>query len=630
MTGHCQRADGSAKIDKIDFRSGDKRVFPIVKRSFTIAYLNTGKGGWLKKLIPDSIVEEIKSKNDIADVISSYVTLKRSGSHMQGLCPFHSEKSPSFTVFAGTQSFYCFGCAAAGDVVTFIRKIENLDYPEALQFLAARCGVKIPEENEAGNRGIRKSRILEMNREAARFFRTQMLASSEAKSYFINRGLTRETVNRFGLGYSGKRGYELADHLKKLGYTEDEMLGAMLLGKSERGIFPYFRNRVMFPIIDTAGQIIGFGGRVMDNSNPKYLNTPETPAFNKGRNLFALNFARTHCEKELILCEGYMDVIAMHAAGFCNAVATLGTALTQEQARLIKRYTGKVIISYDNDNAGHAASDRASKILTEAGLEVRILRIKDAKDPDEYIKTFGKDAFRRLLSESETKFDFILNNVLARYDISTDTGKIRAAAELCEQIGRFYSAVERELYTEKTASVLGLSKESLESEIKKQVKKRSSAESGNFEKQLRNKSLGIGDKINPEHASNPRAAAAEEALLGIMMLHPERLVQTLGDKPPLTEEDFITAFNRRVFTAIKKLCANGVTDVGALGAEFSCEEMGRIYEMQLKREGLDSASDAVFYDNITALRALHAGGETDIEKLISAKLSGQGIKKEKE
>ncbi len=581
-------------------------------------------------MIPDNIIEEIKAKNDIADVISTYVTLKRSGTHMQGLCPFHSEKSPSFTVFTGTQSFYCFGCAAAGDVVTFIRRIENLDYPEALRFLASRCGVRIPEENGTDKQGIRKSRILEMNREAARFFRTQLLASEQAKAYLINRGLKRETVNRFGLGYSGKKGFELADHLKKLGYTEDEMLGAMLLGKSERGVFPYFRNRVMFPIIDTAGQVIGFGGRVMDNTNPKYLNTPETPAFNKGRNLFALNFARTKCEKEIILCEGYMDVIAMHAAGFGNAVATLGTALTQEQARLIKRYTGKVIISYDNDSAGHAASDRASKILTEAGLEVRILRIRDAKDPDEYIKTFGEDAFRRLLSESETKFDFILNNTLAKYDINTDNGKIHAASELCGQIAAFYSAVERELYTEKAASVLGLSKESLESEIKKQVRKRNSTENGNFEKRLRNKALGIGDRINPEYASNPRAAAAEEALLGIMMLHPERLVQTLGENTPLDDTDFITSFNRRVFAALKKNCADGITDVGALGSEFSCEEMGRIYEMQLKREGLDSASDEVFYDNITALKALHAGVETDLEKLISAKLSGQGINREKE
>ncbi len=582
------------------------------------------------KLIPDNIIEEIKAKNDIADVISAYVTLKRSGSHMQGLCPFHSEKTPSFTVFTGTQSFYCFGCAAAGDVVTFVRRIENLDYPEALRFLAARCGVKIPEDNENGNYGIRKSRILELNREAARFFRTLLLSSDEAKAYLIKRGLRRETVNRFGLGYSGKRGYEVADHLKKLGYTEEEMHGAMLLGKSDRGMFPYFRNRVMFPIIDTAGQVIGFGGRVMDNSNPKYLNTPETPAFNKGRNLFALNFARTECQKELILCEGYMDVISMHAAGFRNAVATLGTSLTQEQARLMKRYTEKVVIAYDNDGAGRAAADRASRLLGDAGLEVRILRIKDAKDPDEYIKTFGQDAFRRLLSESETKFDFMLRNVLTKYDINTDSGKIRAASELCEQIGGIYSAVERELYTEKTAAALGLSKESLESEIKKQVRKRNTAESGNFEKRLRNKALGIGDRINPEHAANPRAAAAEEALLGIMMLHPERLSQTLGSDPPLKDEDFITTFNRRVFTALKKLYSEGTTDVGALGAEFSCEEMSRIYEMQLKREGLDSASDEVFYDNITALRSLHAEEEKDIEKLISAKLAGQSAKKEKE
>ena len=351
-------------------------------------------------MIPDNVIEEIKVRNDIADVIGTYVTLKRAGSNMNGLCPFHNEKTPSFIVFNATQSFYCFGCGAAGDVVTFIRRIENLDYVEALRYLAKRSGVTIPEEEKSG--GVRRSRIFEMNKEAARFFRSQLLLSKEAKAYIIKRGLTKRTVDRFGLGYSGLRGYELIDHLKRLGYNEDEMVTAKLAGKNEKGYYPFFRNRVMFPIIDTAGAIIGFGGRVMDNSTPKYLNTPDTPAFNKGRNLFALNYAKDHCSEELILCEGYMDVIALHSAGFQNAVATLGTALTQEQARLIKRYTGKVVISYDGDKAGKAATDRASAILTEAGVDVRILQVTDAKDPDEYIKAFGAEAFSRLLKGSET------------------------------------------------------------------------------------------------------------------------------------------------------------------------------------------------------------------------------------
>ena len=571
-------------------------------------------------MIPDNVIEEIKVRNDIADVIGTYVTLKRAGSNMNGLCPFHNEKTPSFIVFNATQSFYCFGCGAAGDVVTFIRRIENLDYVEALRYLAKRSGVTIPEEEKSG--GVRRSRIFEMNKEAARFFRSQLLLSKEAKAYIIKRGLTKRTVDRFGLGYSGLRGYELIDHLKRLGYNEDEMVTAKLAGKNEKGYYPFFRNRVMFPIIDTAGAIIGFGGRVMDNSTPKYLNTPDTPAFNKGRNLFALNYAKDHCSEELILCEGYMDVIALHSAGFQNAVATLGTALTQEQARLIKRYTGKVVISYDGDKAGKAATDRASAILTEAGVDVRILQVTDAKDPDEYIKAFGAEAFSRLLKGSETKFDFVLRQTLGKFDISTDDGKIKASKELCKEIASVSSAVERELYVDKASKTLGISKESLDTEIRKTVRSRNRDSEAAFTKQMQNRALGIGDKINPEHSLNPRAAAAEEAILGIMMLFPEKAVEIASGKIALAPDDFVTSFNRRVFSAILEMAAEGKHDVGSLGADFSREEMSRIYEMQVKRNGLDSSSETVLKDNIYALKNAKAATDMDLDKLIKAKLAG--------
>ena len=573
-------------------------------------------------MIPDNIIDEIKARNDIADVIGTYVTLKRAGSNMNGLCPFHNEKTPSFTVFNGTQSFYCFGCAAAGDVVTFIRKIENLDYVEALRFLAKRSGVTIPEEEERSG-GLRRTRIYEMNKAAARFFRSQLLLSSDAKGYIIKRGLTQKTVDRFGLGYSGAKGYELIDHLRKLGYTEDEMVTAKLAGKNERGYYPFFRNRVMFPIIDVTGAVIGFGGRVMDDSQPKYMNTPDTPAFSKGRNLFALNYAKDHCSEEIILCEGYMDVIALHSAGFRNAVATLGTALTQEQARIIKRYTNRVIISYDGDRAGKAATDRASSILTDAGLDVRILRVTDAKDPDEYIKTFGSEAFSRLIKGSDTKFDYTVKTVLAKYDVQTDDGKIKAAKEFCQEIAGIYSAVERELYTDKAAKVLGVSRESLESEIKKALRARNREMSDAFTKTMQNKSLGIGDRINPEHSQNPKAVAAEEAILGIMMLFPERVEEIASGKVMLNADDFVTSFNKRIFSALLALHSEGRHDVSALGAEFSQEEMGRIYEIQVKRNGLDSQSETVLADNIYALKNARAVTETDIDMIIRAKLSGK-------
>ncbi len=573
-------------------------------------------------MIPENIIEEIKARNDITDVISAYVTLKRAGSHSQGLCPFHNEKSPSFTVFAGTQSFYCFGCQAAGDVVTFVRKIENLDYVESIRFLAKRAGITIPEESDVKS-GVRRSRVLEMNREAAKFFRSQLLSSTDAKGYLVQRGIRRETVNKFGLGYSGLRGYEVVDHLRRLGYSNEEMLVGKILGRGERGEFPYFRNRVMFPIIDVSGSVIGFGGRVMDNSKPKYLNSPDTPAFSKGSNLFALNFAKSACEKELILCEGYMDVIAMHAAGFTNAVATLGTALTNEQARLIKRYTNRVIMAYDSDGAGKTATDRGSRILADSGIDVRILRMKGAKDPDEYIKNFGAEAFRQLILGSETKFDYILSGVLAKHDVSAGDGKIKAASELCGEIAKFYSAVEQEIYISKASDVLGISKDSLASEVRKAVKRRNTADASNFQKKIRTQALGIGDRVNPEYSSNPAAGAAEEAIIGIMLLYPERIAQVCSEAPPITENDFVTAFNRRVFAAIKKLYTSGSRDESALGEEFSTEEMGRIFRMKIKREGLDSASDEVFADNITALKASHANGESDLDKMIAAKRAGK-------
>lgn len=571
-------------------------------------------------MIPDNVIEDIKARNDIADVIGTYVTLKRTGSNMTGLCPFHNEKTPSFVVFNGTQSFYCFGCAAAGDVVTFIRRIENLEYVEALRFLARRSGITIPEDEQRS--GVRKSRILEMNKTAARFFRSQLLTSKTAKEYVIKRGLTKKTVDRFGLGYSGLKGYELLDHLKQHGYTDDEMVAAKLAGKNERGYFPFFRDRVMFPIIDTSGSVIGFGGRVMGNQEPKYLNTPDTPAFNKGRNLFALNYAKEHCEESLILCEGYMDVIALHAAGFQNAVATLGTALTQEQARLIKRYTNKVVLSYDGDNAGKRATDRASKILGEVGIDVRVLRVTGAKDPDEYIKAYGADAFSRLLKGSDTKFDYVMKTVLSKYDAETVDGKIKASKELCDEIATVDSTVERELYIDKVSKQLGISKQSIEGDVNKALKVKNRERTASFGKQLQNKALGIGDRVNPEYSANPKAAAAEEAILGILMLYPEKKVKIASGEIKLTEEDFVTALNKRIFAELMRLHGEGVTDVGALGASFTQAEMERVYEIQIKRSGLDSTSDTVLLDNLYALKNAKASAETDLDKIIAAKLSG--------
>ncbi|MBO5374546.1 MAG: DNA primase, partial [Clostridia bacterium] len=326
-------------------------------------------------MIDPQIIEEIKFRNDIESVVSSYVTLKRAGSNFSGSCPFHSEKTPSFVVFPSTQSFYCFGCGAGGDAISFVMRAENIDYISAIKTLAQRGGITLPDtiDGATGEKGVGRQRILDMNKEAAKFFNKCLMdekLGAKAREYLITkRGLSPSILKRFGLGFAPDSFGMLHDYLKGLGYTDEEMYVGFLCGKGKTGkAYDYFRNRVMFPIIDTAGNIVAFGGRIMDNTEPKYLNTSDTPAFKKSRNLFALNFAKSKCEDMLILCEGYMDVISLHAAGFENAVATLGTAITSEQARIFSKYTKKVIISYDSDAAGQRAADKAFILLQEVGI----------------------------------------------------------------------------------------------------------------------------------------------------------------------------------------------------------------------------------------------------------------------
>lgn len=568
--------------------------------------------------IPETLIEDIKAKNDIADVISSYVTLKRAGSNMSGLCPFHSEKTASFIVFNASQTYHCFGCGAGGDVVTFVRKIENLEYVDALKFLAKRAGITIPEDEQKTGE-IRRSRLLELNRTAARFFFEAMKRSPQALEYFSKRQLSVETIKHFGLGYApNDRSFYKA--MREKGYTDNELVAARLCSRNDKGTYSYFYNRVMFPIFDVSGSVIAFGGRVLDNSEPKYLNSPDTPVFKKSRNLFALNYAKDAVnDRELILCEGYMDVIALHAAGFKNAVATLGTALTQEQARLMKRYADTIILSYDSDKAGRMATERALKIFSEVGMEVRVLQTENAKDPDEFIKKFGADAFRKLIEKSSSSFDFKLRSVLSQYDLTNPDAKLAAAKEVCKEAAKTESRVERELYVLKASEKLGISSDSLNHEVEIALKKRNSAEQKNYIAQMEKLQAGIGDRINPERSSNPKAAAAEEAILGILLTFPERIAQLDGDASPLKADDFVTAFNKRIFESLLSLHREGISDISALGADLSTEEMGRIYQLRLRREGLNSDVATALTDNITALKNAKAEKATDLDELINAK-----------
>lgn len=567
-------------------------------------------------MIDQSVIEEIKARNDIVDLVSSYVSLKRAGSNMLGLCPFHSEKTPSFTVFPARQGYYCFGCGAGGDAITFVRQIENLEYVPALEFLAKRVGITIPADATRRGVGFDRARMLSMNKEAARFFRECLFdqkLGAAARAYFEKRALSTATIKHFGLGYSPDGFSALTNHLHDLGYTDAEMTAGFLCGRSKKtgAPFDYFRNRIMFPIIDVSGNVIAFGGRVMDDSMPKYLNSSDTPVFKKSRNLFALNFARASCAEEMILCEGYMDVIAMHAAGFTNAVATLGTALTPEQARIMARYTKRVLISYDSDAAGQKAANRAIGILGEVGLDVRVLRIEGAKDPDEFIKKYGADKFRLQLSGSFSKFDFNMDGILSRHNIAIPDEKIKACAELTDLAAGIYSSAEREVYIAAAAKKLDISAESIRADVERKLRKKRSEYKREQAQKIVRQSAGYGDRVNPDFAKNVAAAKAEEAVLGMLLLFPEHRKAVRTGEVALTAADFFTEFGRRVFEAIEENDRDGSFAPSVLGQIFTPEEEGRITRMQLSRSALSDNGAAVFAENAAALRRERAAAASD-------------------
>lgn len=563
--------------------------------------------------LPQGFIEEIKYRNPIEDVISSYVTLKRAGSNHVGLCPFHNEKSPSFTVFSATRGFYCFGCGAGGDVITFIMKAENLDYMSALAFLAKRAGIKMPEtDTHAPRSEVSRERVLSMNRDAARFFH-EMLSRPEGQAglaYLRSRGLSDAVIRRFGLGFApdefNLRKNLFLDHMHAKGYTDKELITAFLCARSQKNgkLYPIFRNRVMFPVIDTTGSVVAFGGRVMDDSKPKYLNSADTPAFNKRRTLFALNFAKQSAGERLILCEGYMDVIAVHAAGLSNAVATLGTAITAEHARMLARYTKEVVIAYDMDDAGRAAAEKAIALLDSVGVPSKILKLEGAKDPDEYIRKKGADAFRLRVSSSENQFDYRCNSVLAAHDLTDFNDRLNAISEISALLATLHTDVERDVYIARLAEKLSVNPESLKNDVKKLQRRSEKKKERDFVQGEIRKSQGYGDRINPDRAKHVRAEKAERQILGILLLYPEMMKEVTSPPRALCEDDFLTVFNRRVFAAMcAAYDAYGTVDIGYLGESFSDEEIGRITEMQVARSALTVNTVSVVDENMRVLRA---------------------------
>ncbi|MBQ7979997.1 MAG: DNA primase [Oscillospiraceae bacterium] len=530
---------------------------------------------------PDQFILELKQNNPIDSVMSSYVSLNRRGRNCVCLCPFHSEKSPSCTVYLDNGSFYCFGCGTGGDVITFVMKIENLNYVEEIKFLADRAGMTMPDEAKNNEASRIKARVLEINRTAARFFHNTLAHSPDGEKgrrYFAERQLSPATITKYGLGYAPNDWHKLSNYLKSKDFTEDELVTANLCGRGRNGgIYDSFRDRVMFPIIDLRGNVIAFGGRIIDGSGPKYLNSSDTPVFKKSRNLFSLNFAKKSEEKRLILAEGYMDVIAINQAGFENVVATLGTALTQEQARLMSQYAEEIIIAYDSDGAGQNATHKAINLLSEVGVRTKIIHMEGAKDPDEYIKKFGAARFRQLLDKSGGAIEFELDKCGNGLDINSDEDRIEYLKRCVNVLADISSPIEREVYIGKLAETNRVSKEMLlqqvEGAIRRRINKAKSqewTEIRTFQKQY---------KSNPDSYRHPKEYKAEIGIIAYLANHPDE-AEYVSSK--ITSEQFVTDFNRKVYQVmLEKIKNSAFSDIHSLQSEFTADEMGKITEIEV-------------------------------------------------
>ena len=550
--------------------------------------------------IPDSFLDELRRNNDIVSVMTSYVNVKRTGRDYVCACPFHSEKTPSCHIYTESQSFYCFGCGAGGDVITFIRLIERLDYLESVRFLAQRSGMSMPEDEISDSGVNRRTRMLEMNREAARYFR-DVLLSAEGKAgmdYLIGRQLQPNTIRRYGLGFAPDGWHNLHYYMRGKGYSDDELEAGALIVRKNNSLYDKFRNRVMFPIIDRRGNVIAFGGRTLEASAPaKYLNSDETLVFQKRENLFSLNFAKNTKESCFILCEGYMDVIALNQAGFDNAVATLGTAITPQQANLMKRYTGEVVISYDSDEAGQKATMKAINLLGEAGISARVLKIPDAKDPDEYVKRFGAESFRHILNNTADAVEFEFNKLKIGVDMYTPAGKAEFLKRAIAFLAQLHSDTERMVYCSETAAATGQSASAIQELVKEKARKNRFFEQRETEKKLI-RGETKRDAINPDAVKFPVEEKAERGIIAYLFHSPDMLKEI---ERSITAEDFPTAFNRKVFISAAICIKSGANlEISSIGGEFTAEEMGRITGLCKQGDMLPYSRDRL-RDYISAL-----------------------------
>ncbi len=527
---------------------------------------------------PESFLTELSERNDIVDVVSGYVRLsKKSGSNLFGLCPFHSEKTPSFSVSPDKQIYHCFGCGKGGGVINFIMEIENLSFPEAVEFLAKRAGMPMPEEsNDSESRN--RARMLALNRDAARFFYERLVepGGQRAREYMQKRRIGPGTAKSFGLGFAPDAWYSLRDAMRAKGYSDQELFEAGLVRNRDGRVYDTFRNRLMFPVIDVRGNVIGFSGRILGDGEPKYMNSPETLVFNKSRNLFALNLAKKSKSGYMILVEGNIDVVSMHQAGFDSAVASLGTSLTPEQARLLSRYTAEVIIAYDNDGAGHKAAQRAIGILEKLELKVKVLALTGAKDPDEFIKARGPDAFRNLLEGSENQLDYRLRAVVEKYDLAQDAQKVEFLKEATELVARLPGTAERQVYAMRVAELAGVQADAVLSEVKQRRKRLFSRTERETQRQLlRGSQLARseGRRLYPDEASG----RAEEGIVGALLFDPA-LARRVSLPPP---EDFTAPALRHIYAELReRLDRGGELNTATLGGALSGEEMSLLVRLQ--------------------------------------------------
>lgn len=567
-------------------------------------------------MIPEDIINEIKYRNDIETAVSQYVNLKRRGKNLVGLCPFHSEKTPSFTVYPENGSFYCFGCGVGGDVFTFTGLIENLDYIESVKLLAERSGVALPQDGYDDSMQKLKNTIYDINRDTARFFHSYLMSADGkwALDYLYGRGLTLKTIKHFGLGAAPDSWDALIKHLKSKGYRESDMIAANVVGKSQRGsLYDRFRKRVMFPIINIRGNIIAFSGRAMpgeDKQGGKYVNTADTPVYKKSANLFGMNFAKNACAERVILVEGNMDVISLHQAGFTNTVAPLGTAFTTEQANLLARYTKEIVLMLDADAAGQKAIKRATELLQNTGLSVRVVVIPDGKDPDEYIKKNGADRFSALLSGAVSDMEYKLLTAAAGIDLASDDGRLKYLAAAAEIIAEDEDIMARDVYIGKMCEKYGVSRTALTAKVEEiRRKNRRIKKQKEITDIIRPKFTK--DDINPERRSSPKGTAAEETLIAVLLKHPNLYKKAKSELPP---EKMITSLNRRIYEIIIETLDSGRSlDISLFAQRLIPAEIGYLVALQ-NGDKADKNAEIVLRDCIRVILEediISAGGQKD-------------------